>query len=137
MTGKAEAQFCRLPSGRRIAWSTMGGGSPLVMLPGWLWHLDESWSHPASMSARAKFAAAHRFVWYDRLGCGRSDRDGFEISLENDVEQLTAVLDAAGITRANLIGYSFGAPPPRSSPRVTPSGSTGWSCMRGSHGAGP
>lgn len=111
MAQTSEAQFCWLSDGARVAWATMGDGSPLVMLPGWLCHLDQSWSHPAAASARAKFAASHRFVWYDRLGCGLSDRDGFEISLENDVEQLTAVLDAAGIHRASLIGYSFGAPP--------------------------
>jgi pimeloyl-ACP methyl ester carboxylesterase/DNA-binding CsgD family transcriptional regulator len=105
------AEFCRLPSGAQVAFAAMGAGSPLVMVPGWLCHLEQSWSHPAAASARAKFASAHRFVWYDRLGCGLSDRDGFEISLENDVEQLVAVLDAAGIERANLIGYSFGAPP--------------------------
>jgi pimeloyl-ACP methyl ester carboxylesterase/DNA-binding CsgD family transcriptional regulator len=111
MAQEPEARFCRLSDGAQVAWATMGAGSPLVMLPGWLCHLVQSWSHPAAASARAKFAASHRFVWYDRLGCGLSDRDGFEISLENDVAQLTAVLDVAGIRRASLIGYSFGAPP--------------------------
>jgi pimeloyl-ACP methyl ester carboxylesterase/DNA-binding CsgD family transcriptional regulator len=104
-------RFCRLASGSQVAFATMGTGRPLVMVPGWLCHLKESWSHPAAASARAKFAASHRFVWYDRLGCGLSDRDGFELSLDNDVEQLRAVLDAAGVERASLIGYSFGAPP--------------------------
>jgi pimeloyl-ACP methyl ester carboxylesterase/DNA-binding CsgD family transcriptional regulator len=103
--------FCRLADGSRVAYATAGEGSPLVMLPGWLCHLEESWAHPAAASARARFAAAHRFVWYDRLGCGLSDRDGFEPSLENDVAQLVAVLNAAGIDRAHLIGYSYGGPP--------------------------
>jgi pimeloyl-ACP methyl ester carboxylesterase len=103
--------FCRLADGSRVAYATVGEGPPLVMMPGWLCHLEQSWAHPAAASARAKLAAAHRFVWYDRLGCGLSDRDGFELSLDNDVEQLAAVLDAAGIEQAHLIGYSFGAPP--------------------------
>ena len=103
--------FCRLADGARVAYASRGSGSPLVMVPGWLCHLEQSWRHPAAASARAKLAAAHRFVWYDRLGCGLSDRDGFEPSLDNDVEQLAAVLDATGIRRANLIGYSFGVPP--------------------------
>jgi pimeloyl-ACP methyl ester carboxylesterase/DNA-binding CsgD family transcriptional regulator len=107
----ATVGFCRLAEGSRIAFATAGEGPPLVMLPGWLCHLEESWAHPAAASARAKFAAAHRFVWYDRLGCGLSDRDGFEPSLENDVAQLAAVLDDAGIDRAHLIGYSYGGPP--------------------------
>lgn len=105
------ARFCRLANGSQVAYATLGTGRPLVMVPGWLCHLEQSWSHHAAASARARFAASHQFVWYDRLGCGLSDRDGFELSIENDVAQLAAVLDAAGIGRANLIGYSFGAPP--------------------------
>lgn len=110
--GAPVARFCRVAEGQlQVAYASMGEGSPIVMLPGWLCHLEESWAHPAAASARTKLAAGHRFVWYDRLGCGLSDRDGFEPSLENDVAQLEAVLDDAGIERASLIGYSFGAPP--------------------------
>ncbi len=108
---QATVRFCRLADGARVAYASVGDGPALVMPPGWLCHLEENWAHPAAASARAKFAAAHRFVWYDRLGCGLSDRDGFEPSLDNDVEQLVAVLDHAGIGRAHLIGYSLGAPP--------------------------
>jgi len=104
-------RFCRLADGTRVASSTMGAGSPLVMVPGWLCHLEENWRHPAAASARAKLAASHLLVWYDRLGCGLSDREGFELSLDNDVEQLVAVLDVAEIEQTSLIGYSFGVPP--------------------------
>ena len=82
----------------------------MVMVPGWLSHLERVWTHPAARSARDKLAAAHRFVWYDRLGCGLSDRVGFTPSIDNDVEQLEAVLDATGVERCSLIGYSFGGP---------------------------
>ncbi|TVS08869.1 MAG: alpha/beta fold hydrolase [Gammaproteobacteria bacterium] len=104
-------RFCRLNSGARLAYASLGKGPPLVMLPGWLSHLRELWTHPAATSARAKLSRDHRFVWYDRLGCGLSDRDGCKPSLDNDVDQLRAVLDAAGIDRASLIGYSLGGPP--------------------------
>ncbi len=109
--GEEAVRFCRLADGSRVAYASVGDGPALVMPPGWLCHLEENWVHPAAASAREKLAAAHRFVWYDRLGCGLSDRDGFEPSLDNDVAQLVAVLDHAGIDRANLIGYSYGAPP--------------------------
>lgn len=104
------ARFCRLADGSQVAFASVGQGPWLVMVPGWLCHLEESWAHPSAASARDRFASSHRFLWYDRLGCGLSDRDGFEVSLDNDVEQLTAVLDAAGARRARLVGYSFGAP---------------------------
>jgi pimeloyl-ACP methyl ester carboxylesterase/DNA-binding CsgD family transcriptional regulator len=105
------ARLCRLDEGPQVAYASCGEGPPLVMLPGWLSHLVENWAHPAAASARRKLAGSHRFVWYDRLGCGLSDREGFEPTLENDVAQLEAVLNAAGVERACLIGYSFGAPP--------------------------
>jgi pimeloyl-ACP methyl ester carboxylesterase len=105
------ARFASLADGSSVAYASRGQGTTLVMVPGWLSHLEYTWQHPASASALQKLTAGHRLVWYDRLGCGLSDRDGFEVSLENDLEQLIAVLEACGIRRTNLIGYSFGAPP--------------------------
>jgi pimeloyl-ACP methyl ester carboxylesterase/DNA-binding CsgD family transcriptional regulator len=102
--------FCQLPGGPTVAFATAGQGPPLVMLPGWVSHVEKMWSHPAAVTARDKLAAAHRFIWFDRLGCGLSDRDGFSPSVENDVEQLEAVLLAAGVDRCSLIGYSMGGP---------------------------
>ena len=111
MATQVAARFCSLADGSCVAFAERGEGSALVMVPGWLCHLEHNWSHPAAASALEKLSAARRFVWYDRLGCGLSDRDGFALSLDNDVEQLTAVLDAAGISRVDLVGYSFGVPP--------------------------
>ncbi|SEO66620.1 alpha/beta fold hydrolase [Aquisalimonas asiatica] len=104
-------RLCEGPEGARIAFASLGRGPPLVLVPGWLCHLHELWTHPAAASARRKLTAVHQLTWYDRLGCGLSDRQGFALTLENDVQQLTAVMDAAGIERASLIGYSFGGPP--------------------------
>jgi pimeloyl-ACP methyl ester carboxylesterase len=68
------------------------------------------WTHPAAATARAKLARSHRFIWYDRLGCGLSDRSGFTPSVEDDVDQLEAVLEAADVERCSLVGYSWGGP---------------------------
>jgi pimeloyl-ACP methyl ester carboxylesterase/DNA-binding CsgD family transcriptional regulator len=102
--------FCQMPSGPTVAFATAGQGTALVMVPGWVSHVEKMWSHPAAASARDKLAAHHRFIWYDRLGCGLSDREGFSPSVENDVEQLEAVLLGAGVERCSLIGYSMGGP---------------------------
>jgi pimeloyl-ACP methyl ester carboxylesterase/DNA-binding CsgD family transcriptional regulator len=104
-------RFCTLDESSSVAYAERGAGSTLVMVPGWLCHLELNWSHPAAASALEKLSAGNRFVWYDRLGCGLSDRDGFELSLDSDVAQLGCVLDASGIRKASLIGYSFGVPP--------------------------
>jgi pimeloyl-ACP methyl ester carboxylesterase/DNA-binding CsgD family transcriptional regulator len=102
--------FCQLPTGPTLAYATAGQGEALVMLPGWISHVEKQWTHPAATTARDRLAAGHRFIWYDRLGCGLSDRTGFTPSIENDVEQLEAVLQAAQVERCSLIGYSMGGP---------------------------
>ena len=47
----ARIGFCRLPEGQRLAYAESGDGHPLVMLPGWLSHVERLWSHPAAASA--------------------------------------------------------------------------------------
>lgn len=106
--GSPQVRFCQTPEGASLAYAEVGDGAPLVMLPGWLSHLRELWTHPAAATARDKLAVRHRFLCFDRLGCGLSSRHGFNPSLESDIQQLRAVLDSAGITRASLIGHSFG-----------------------------
>lgn len=80
------------------------------MVPGWLSHVTQLWTHPAAARALAKLGEGHRFVWYDRLGCGLSDPALEAPSPEADLAQLIAVLDDLGIDRCDLIGYSFGGP---------------------------
>ncbi|MGI9031556.1 MAG: alpha/beta fold hydrolase [Ilumatobacteraceae bacterium] len=90
-------EFGQTAGGHRVAFAEAGSGRPLVMLPGWLSHVEQLWTHPAAASARAKLARSHRFIWYDRLGCGLADRTGFTPSVADHVGQLEAVLDAAGV----------------------------------------
>ncbi len=106
-----EVGFAAVPDGGRVAYATAGEGPPLVMVPGWLSHVRELWTHPSAAAALAKLADGHRFVWWDRLGCGMSDRHLVRPSIEGDLAQLVAVLDALAIDRCDLLGYSFGGPP--------------------------
>lgn len=80
------------------------------MVPGWLSHVERLWSHPSAASALAQLAERHRFIWYDRVGGGLSDRSRLTESMDDDLAQLAAVLDAAEVDRCRLIGYSAGGP---------------------------
>ncbi len=102
--------FAHGPDGRSIAYGWAGSGPPLVMVPGWLSHVTSLWSHPDAASAQRRLSERHRFVWYDRCGCGLSDSDHPTTTLDDDVDELVAVLDALDIDRADLIGYSMGGP---------------------------
>jgi pimeloyl-ACP methyl ester carboxylesterase len=56
------------------------------------------------------FAAAFRFVWYDRRGCYRSAMPADGYDLENQALDLAALLDALGIASAHLVSSSAGGP---------------------------
>lgn len=103
-------EFCRIPDGSRVAYASVGEGPPLVLVPGWLSHVGQLWSHPAAASALEKLAADHRVIWYDRIGGGLSDRSRPTSSMSDDLAQLEAVLEAAGVERCRLVGYSAGGP---------------------------
>jgi pimeloyl-ACP methyl ester carboxylesterase/DNA-binding CsgD family transcriptional regulator len=47
---------------------------------------------------------------YDERGCGLSDRDAEDVSLDARVADLTAVIDAAGFEKVALLGISQGGP---------------------------
>src|SRR5579875_2268581 len=103
-----EIRYCRSPGGVRIAYATTGSGPPLVKAANWLTHLDlerdsVNWGHWIdALSAR------HQLVRYDERGCGLSDWQVGEFSLQDWVEDLELVVASAGLTRFPLIGLSQG-----------------------------
>lgn len=91
------------PDGTTIAVNVVGSGDPIVLVHGTTAN-KEAWILVEPMLARA------HTVWsYDRRGRGASD-DTAEYSLEREVDDLLAVIDAAaGEGPVHLVGHSFGA----------------------------
>lgn len=97
----------------RIAYDTVGSGDQnLVVIPGWISHLEYDWTTPEIRSFYQRLASSRRVIRYDKRGLGLSDRPTGPktYALETQVEDLGAVLDAAGVTRAVLFGWSMGGP---------------------------
>ena len=82
---------------------------PLVKAANWLTHLELDWEAPIWSPLYRDLATTHRLVRYDSRGCGLSDWEAPEISLETFVSDLEAVVDAAGLERFPLLGISQGA----------------------------
>jgi len=94
--------------GVRIAFAETGTGPSLVRVANWFTHLDLDW---CSTVWRHWFdALSHRrtLIRYDARGSGLSDRRVDDFSLERWVDDLEAVVDAAGLTRFPLIGLCQG-----------------------------
>jgi pimeloyl-ACP methyl ester carboxylesterase/DNA-binding CsgD family transcriptional regulator len=81
--------------GTTIAWAEAGSGPPLVKASNWLTHLEYDAESPIWRHWTRFFAEHYRFVRYDERGCGMSERDVAELSLDRSTDDLTAVVEAA------------------------------------------
>jgi hypothetical protein len=106
----AEVRFCVAPDGTRIAYAIHGSGLPLVRTATWLTHLEFDWQNPVWRHWLDGLAEEHTVLRYDERGCGLSDRDVQDLSLDARVADLQAVIDAAGLQRVALLGMSQGGP---------------------------
>jgi pimeloyl-ACP methyl ester carboxylesterase/DNA-binding winged helix-turn-helix (wHTH) protein len=101
-------QYCRSADGTRIAYATAGSGPPLVKAANWLHHLEFDWESPVWRHYFAELASVNTFVRYDGRGMGLSDWNVTDFSLERQVEDLEAVVQASGVDRFALLGISQG-----------------------------
>ena len=98
--------------GVSIAYQVVGQGSiDLVFVPGILSHLDLWWEEPVVAFFR-RLASFSRLILFDKRGSGLSDRiaDTALPTLEERMDDVRAVMDAAGSPRAAVFGVSEGAP---------------------------
>jgi pimeloyl-ACP methyl ester carboxylesterase/DNA-binding CsgD family transcriptional regulator len=105
-----QIRFCRSRDGTRIAYAICGSGPPLVWLGQFVRHLDLDWDTPVWRPWLSFLSRRHTLIRYDFRGCGLSDREGIEFSLERHVEDLEAVVDAAKLDRFVLFAMAGGAP---------------------------
>jgi pimeloyl-ACP methyl ester carboxylesterase/class 3 adenylate cyclase len=96
--------------GLSIAYSVAGEGPlDLVMMPGFVSHLEGAIGQPRIARSMQRLASFARVVVFDKPGTGLSDPTDAPATLEERMEDLTAVLDAVGVERAALFGISEGA----------------------------
>jgi pimeloyl-ACP methyl ester carboxylesterase len=90
--------------GADIWFATFGAGPPVVLLHGGLGH-SGNWGHQVPALLRS----GRRVVLVDSRGHGRSTRDARPYSYELMASDVLAVMDAAGLAKAALVGWSDGA----------------------------
>lgn len=94
-----------------IAYRVFGTGPrDIVMIPGTLAHLDVFWAIPSYQHLLKRLTAFARVILFDKRGQGLSDRVVAEQTLEERIDDVRAVMDAAGSRSATLYGWSEGGP---------------------------
>ncbi|MBI3370659.1 MAG: adenylate/guanylate cyclase domain-containing protein [Betaproteobacteria bacterium] len=96
-----------------IAYRVVGEGPiDLVVVPGWVTHLEAHWEDPLVWRFAERLAGFSRLILFDKRGTGLSDPVSEENlpTLEMRMEDVHTVLDAVGSKKAALLGISEGGP---------------------------
>jgi len=94
-----------------IAFQVTGEGAfDLVLVSGFVSHLDYDWQHPSSARLLERLGSFSRLIRFDKRGTGLSDRTVGLPDFETRMDDVRAVMDAARSERAALFGYSEGGP---------------------------
>jgi pimeloyl-ACP methyl ester carboxylesterase/DNA-binding CsgD family transcriptional regulator len=96
-----------------IAYQVFGAGPPnIVLVPGFISHVEFAWHEPLLARFLRRLSAFTRVIAFDKRGMGLSDRDPRREtpSLAERMDDIAAVMDAAGCPRAALLAWSEGGP---------------------------
>lgn len=105
---KQEIRFCTSADGVRIAYATCGSGPRLVRASTYLTHLEHDWNSPVWRHWLTGLARNFTLVRHDQRGCGLSDWNVSDFSMDAWVADLEAVVDDLGLERFHLLGPSQG-----------------------------
>lgn len=105
---KQQIRFCSGPDKTRIAYTKTGSGPPLVKVATYMTHLEYDWNSPVWHHWLTDFSDHFSYIRYDQRGCGLSDRQIDDFSLNAWVNDLEAVVDSIGLERFALLGPSQG-----------------------------
>jgi pimeloyl-ACP methyl ester carboxylesterase/DNA-binding CsgD family transcriptional regulator len=108
MPATQQLRFVTAADGTRIAVASIGSGPALVRAAHWLSHVEHDLASPVWRPWLAALSSQHHYIRYDQRGCGLSDADVRDFSLDAWVGDLEAVVDGLGLQRFALLGMSQG-----------------------------
>ena len=104
-----ETRYVERPDGVSIAYQVFGSGRrDIVFIPGFISHLDLQWTEPRFVAMLRWMGGLGRVVTFDKPGVGLSDPLAYVPTLEERAEDVRIVMDAAGVERATVMGFSEG-----------------------------
>ena len=110
MAPSGEIRYAK-SDGVDIAFQTFDGPDrDIVFVPGFISHLDLMWDLPPFAALHRQLTSSGRLTVFDKRGTGLSSRTlGFG-SLAERMDDIRAVMDAAGIEKADFFAISEGGP---------------------------
>ena len=103
-----ETRYAR-SGGVNIAYQVAGEGCDLLWIPGFAQHIELSWDEPYRRRWLEDLASTFRLIVFDKRGTGLSDRVDEASALDVRMDDVRAVLDAAGSRRAAILTAGDGS----------------------------
>jgi class 3 adenylate cyclase/pimeloyl-ACP methyl ester carboxylesterase len=107
---KPSVQFAKRKDGATIAYSVFGNGPPLIYVAAWVTDLAFFFEDPHTYDFWKKLSQHFQVILYDKHGCGQSDRDRTEFSLDSELIDLEAIIDHLDLKELILLGCSCAGP---------------------------
>ncbi len=106
-----ETHYAKADDGVHIAYQVFGRGPfDLVVIPGFISHLELAWEDDAVARALRRLGSFSRVIMFDKRGTGMSDRTERLPDIDRRMLDIEAVMQAAGSERAALLAVSEGGP---------------------------
>jgi pimeloyl-ACP methyl ester carboxylesterase len=109
---RPESKYVKTADGVWIGYQVFGEGPyDLVVNDGWMGNLDANWDIEDHARVLRALGERARLITFDRRGFGISDRPGTpgQMAIEKSLDDMRAVMDAAGSRRAVVYGFEAGA----------------------------
>src|SRR4030043_1265968 len=103
-------QFARRKDGVRIAYSMFGAGVPLVYPAPWVSNIAFLLEDQTTKAFWEGVARYFTLIFYDKHGCGHSDRKRTDFALESELFDLETVIEHIGLEEFILFGTSMAGP---------------------------
>ena len=105
---KRETRYAK-SDGVSIAYQVVGDGPhDLILVPGFVSHVEVAWEQPRLAHFLSRLASFSRLIVFDKRGSGMSDPVDSPPSMDQRMDDIRAVMDAADSRRGTLFGISEG-----------------------------
>ena len=103
-------RYVRTCDGVQLAWAEAGAGPVMIKAANWLTHLEYEWESPVWRHWLRFFSDNFRYIRYDERGCGMTDRNVGDLSIDRWVADIEDIVGAADLREPfSLLGISQGA----------------------------
>jgi pimeloyl-ACP methyl ester carboxylesterase/DNA-binding CsgD family transcriptional regulator len=103
-------RYVRTTDGVQLAWAEAGAGPVIIKAANWLTHLEYEWESAVWRHWLRFFTENFRYIRYDERGCGMTDRNVGDLSIDRWVADIEDIVAAADLREPfSLLGISQGA----------------------------